>query len=94
MNGGVLQAAGSITILNNVTNDVDAGGAIINTQGYNVTVAQPLLHGTGTPDGGLTKLGSGILTLNGAGTYNGGTTIGVGTVQASNNSAWARARSY
>ena len=53
----------------------------IDTQGYTVTISQALLHGTGTPDGGLTKLGSGLLTLTGADTYTGPTTVSAGTLQ-------------
>ena len=37
--------------------------------------------------GGLTKVGSGTLTLSGANTYSGGTTLNNGTLQVANNSA-------
>ncbi len=59
---------------------VNAGGAIVNDNGNTITLAAPLLHGAGTPDGGLTKLGSGTLTLKGADTYTGPTTINAGTL--------------
>ena len=65
--------------------NVQAGGAIIDTNGFNVTVAQTLSHdatlGT-TADGGLTKIGAGTLTLGGpdANTYTGLTSVTGGTL--------------
>ena len=47
--------------------NVKAGGAVFDTNGFNITVAQPLL----AAGGGLTKQGAGTLTLSGANTYNG-----------------------
>ena len=84
-NGGTLQApANNPTFLQGLTTANVRGGAVIDTNGYKVTVAQPLLHSTladdPTVDGGLTKVGQGTLTLTGANTYNGGTTIKAGTV--------------
>ena len=52
----------------------------LNLNGYNVTIGQALVHGNGTPDGGLTVLGTGTLTLNAANTYTGNTTITNGTL--------------
>jgi autotransporter-associated beta strand protein len=75
------------------TVDVQTGGALIDTQAYNVTVAQNLVHDTssGAPatDGGLTKLGAGILTLSGANTYTGATAVNAGTLLAANTSGSA-----
>ena len=102
-NGGTLQAGASdapndpnypTTFFSGLsTADVQAGGAIINTNGFNVTVAQNLLHDTssGAPatDGGLTKLGVGTLTLTGANTYTGPTAINAGTLLAANASGSA-----
>jgi autotransporter-associated beta strand protein len=94
-NGGTLQAGGSnLNFFSGVsTASVQAGGAIIDTQGYNVTVAQNLVSGVNvknltvftsavapTTDGGLTKLGTGTLTLTGASSYTGPTMVSAGTL--------------
>jgi autotransporter-associated beta strand protein len=88
-NGGTLKAAGNnatflasgVATAANVRN----GGAIVDDVGFNVTIAQPLLHSTisgdSAIDGGLTKLGTGTLTLTGANTYNGNTTVKAGTLE-------------
>jgi len=63
--------------------NVKAGGAKIDTQTFDITIAQPLVHFAGlgaTPDGGLTKSSAGILTLSGASTYTGVTTVTGGTL--------------
>lgn len=83
-NGGTLKAAAANANFFTLggasqTASVLAGGAIIDTNGVNVTVAQPLLSGT-AGDGGLTKLGAGILTLGGAPTYTGATIVSAGTL--------------
>ncbi len=53
---------------------VEAGGATINTDVYNVGVKLPLQAGA-TAGGGLTKTGSGKLTLYGNNTYTGATLV-------------------
>ncbi len=84
-NGGTLQAtAGSTTFMQGLSAaNVQTNGAFIDTQAFNVTVAQSLIHdpalGT-TADGGLAKRGTGTLTLTGTNTYTGTTTIYNGTL--------------
>jgi fibronectin-binding autotransporter adhesin len=81
--GGVLQAAGNSTafMAKGVANaaNVQANGAIIDTNGFAITIGQPLVSGvTGGTDGGLTvnsSSGTGTLTLAGTNTYSGQTTI-------------------
>jgi len=74
-NGGQLVATGNQTaFMSGLTNaSIDAGGATIDTQGYSVTMAQPL-----SGAGGLTKLGSGTLAMTGAGSYTGPTNVTAG----------------
>ena len=73
-------AAGSNIVLNLI---VKSGGAIIDTAGFDVTNTLALQHDStlgGTADGGLTKLGAGVLALNAANNYTGNTTISAGTL--------------
>lgn len=88
-NGGTLQAsAASTTFMTGLTSaKVQAGGAIINTSSFAVTIGQALIHDTAlgtTADGGLTVQGTtnGQLTLSGANTFNGPTTISNGSTLA------------
>jgi fibronectin-binding autotransporter adhesin len=82
-NGGILKALASDTAVNFIastaapyfTTVVNSGGAIIDANGYNITIATALTHGTGTPDGGLTVFGGGTLTLTNANTYTGPTMV-------------------
>ncbi len=57
------------------------GGAIFNTAGFNITVAKGLADSTTLGGGGLTKQGSGTLTLTGPNTYSGGTTVAAGILE-------------
>lgn len=62
---------------------VKSGGAIFDTDGFNVSVLEALQHDSalgGTPDGGLTKNGAGTLTLTAASTYTGPTVVNNGTL--------------
>jgi autotransporter-associated beta strand protein len=86
-NGGVLAANSSdpggsyfLPALAGLTAAVNQGGAVINPNGYDITIAAPLVHGGGTVDGGLTVNGSGTVTLDGVNTYNGNTTVSNGTL--------------
>ena len=55
---------------------VEAGGAVINTEGHDVTISQALANG----GGGLTKLGAGSLTLSGNLAYSGPTLVSNGNL--------------
>ncbi|MES2476398.1 MAG: autotransporter-associated beta strand repeat-containing protein [Verrucomicrobiota bacterium] len=81
-NGGTLKAAGaSPTFVTGVTTLVKEGGAKIDSNGFAVTVDTALNHGgVAATDGGLTKSGSGTLSLNKANGYTGATTISGGTL--------------
>jgi autotransporter-associated beta strand protein len=80
-NGGKLIVRAGATNAANFMTGLDAanvliGGAKIDTNGVDTTIAQDLLDGGG--GGGLTKEGSGILTLTGSNTYTGATIINGG----------------
>jgi outer membrane autotransporter protein len=86
LNGGVLRAtvdqadflsgfsAGDITI--------DDGGAVFDTNGFDIGVSAPMRG-----PGGLIKQGAGTLSLSSLGTYSGGTTITAGEIRATANGA-------
>ena len=85
-NGGVLKANASdptsgptstfLPAFAGLTVFVNAGaGALINPNGHNITIASPITHGNGTPDGGFTVFGGGMLTLTTANSYSGVTTV-------------------
>lgn len=91
-NGGTLRALTTNTaFLQGLTRaNVGTNGAIIDTATHNITIGQSLLHDAnlgGTPDGGLTKLGSATLTLTNANTYDGQTTVNAGVLQIRHESA-------
>jgi autotransporter-associated beta strand protein len=78
-NGGTLRAnASSTSFLSGLTNAfVLNGGAIIDSSNYNITFTQPLLK---AGSGGLTKVGSGMLTLDSVNTYTNTTLVSAGTL--------------
>ena len=81
LNGGRLQANGSDNLIGWINANVQSGGALIDTNGYDSTVQASLVEDPLSPGGGLTKTGgTGTLTLNGANTYTGLTTVNVGTL--------------
>jgi autotransporter-associated beta strand protein len=79
-NGGTLKpTADSISFLQSLTAAyVKAGGAVVDTNGKNITFAQPLL--SGDEGSGLIKRGLGALTLTGGNTYTGTTEVQQGTL--------------
>ncbi|HTL72799.1 MAG TPA: autotransporter-associated beta strand repeat-containing protein, partial [bacterium] len=80
-NGGTLIAgsgANANFLHDLATNNVLAGGAIIDSGANTISIPQPLLDGGGA--GGLIKAGSGTLYLNGANTYTGPTVVTNGTL--------------
>lgn len=82
-NGGVLQSTAFTSSFlgdTTVTTTVQAGGAIIDTNGSDVGIPNALVNGTGGTDGGLTKRGAGLLTLTGANSYVGPTTVSTGSL--------------
>lgn len=90
-NGGTLKASGTpasgTDFMTGLTGAyVKEGGAKIDTNSFDITISQALLHGgTATKDGGLTKNSTGILTLSGANTYTGDTTVNAGTLLLADN---------
>ena len=83
--GGILQARRDGRTISDFMEGLNAvyvrdGGAIIDSSNNVVTVAQDLQSGA-MPDGGLTKLGSGILILSGTNSYNGLTTVEEGILR-------------
>ena len=89
-NGGTLKARTNTTtffplpVTPVLEANVRNGGAIIDTAGFNITVAQPLFHsvvgGDNAIDGGIAKQGGGTLTMTGFSTYTGPTIVNSGTL--------------
>ncbi|MGB8852243.1 MAG: autotransporter-associated beta strand repeat-containing protein, partial [Pirellulales bacterium] len=88
-NGGTLRLSASLSDVTTSisTISIHSGGAVIDTNGFNGTFSQALATGTGATAGGLTKLGSGTLTLSAANTFSGTTRSAAGVLAISNTSA-------
>jgi autotransporter-associated beta strand protein len=81
--GGTLRpAAASANYMSNLTAAyIKVGGAKFDVDsGKDITIVQPLLTDLTSLNGGLTKIGAGILTLAGTNTYTGNTTVSNGTL--------------
>jgi autotransporter-associated beta strand protein len=90
LNGGTLKADASTTIFlpapSALTVNVGNGGAVVDTAGYNIEIDAALVA---NGSGGLTKDSAGTLTLGGASTYTGNTTISAGTLALSSSGSIA-----
>lgn len=87
-NGGTLKAVATNNtnfLTPQIPYNVKAGGAIIDTNNFDLTIA-PVLNGS-EGDGGLTKMGLGTLNLTGANTYNGDTVVQAGTLKITGSGA-------
>ena len=80
--GGTLKPrAASPAYMGGLTNAfIKTGGATFDTTNGSITISQALLTDTISTGGGLAKAGSNTLTLNGANTYTGDTTVNSGTL--------------
>ncbi len=77
--GGTLRArSANVNFMSGVTGIIQAGGAVIDSQGFNIGISSTVTDG-GT-NGNLTKLGSGTLVFSGNLPYSGATTVSNGTV--------------
>lgn len=83
-NGGTLQAAAGIDLIpaSLLAVTLQSGGAVIDSGSFAATISNALA--AGTPSGGLTKIGSGTLTLSAANTYSGTTRINAGVLSITN----------
>jgi autotransporter-associated beta strand protein len=82
--GGTLKAFTNDTaFIAGLTNCfVGTGGGTIDSAGFDITIPQSLRDGAaaGYGSGGITKSGTGTLTLSDTNTYSGGTTVSMGTL--------------
>jgi autotransporter-associated beta strand protein len=81
--GGTLQAKANRAdfITSSVTDvKIRAGGAVIDSNGFNITIPKIMTEDSGSTGGGLTKIGSGSLTLTANNSYTGPTNVQVGSL--------------
>ncbi len=91
-NGGILQAAfnpATPWVSGLSSANILTGGAIIDSSNFSVTITQPLL--AGSVGGGLTKKGSGTLTLTGVNTFTGPITNNAGILSLNSASTYTGA---
>jgi fibronectin-binding autotransporter adhesin len=81
-NGGTLQAkAASAAYLGAATVTVQDAGGVIDNGGFAISIVPSLAHaGVAATDAGMIFKGTGITTLSGTNTYNGGTAVTAGTL--------------
>ncbi|KDD14367.1 autotransporter outer membrane beta-barrel domain-containing protein, partial [Bordetella bronchiseptica] len=82
LNGGTLRFNNSFDLAASRAITTNAPGSTIDTQGFDTTIAQNI-----GGNGGLTKTGTGTLTLDGNNSYTGGTTLSEGTIAMGTDSA-------
>ncbi len=82
-NGGTLTASASFNSPASLGTVVQSNGAVIDTSTFAVGITTALTNGGGS--GGLIKAGVGSLTLSGANTYTGATTLSNGTLILNSN---------
>ena len=80
-NGTLVATAAAAGISSPVIVNILDGGATYNTSTFANTISSNIAGG-GTNVGGLTKLGTGTLTLTGSNTYGGSTTVSAGVLSA------------
>ncbi|HEV2329170.1 MAG TPA: autotransporter-associated beta strand repeat-containing protein [Verrucomicrobiae bacterium] len=86
-NGGTLQYNGNTDDISSRVVTFNAGGATIDVGSQNVAYVNPIGSGG---SGGLTKVGSGTLTINGTNTFTGSTVVSQGTLELGTNTFIAK----
>jgi autotransporter-associated beta strand protein len=87
-NGGTLKArSSSSNFLTATVANVKDGGAIIDSNSFDITIPQALVRFAGATTDKLTKNGNGFLTLSGTNTYGGGTDVNTGGLTYLNTNA-------
>jgi autotransporter-associated beta strand protein len=79
--GGQFIASANLSFPSLVNTQVKNGGAKIDTASFDVAISGVLANFGGTSTGGLTKTGTGTLSLSGINTYSGNTTVSAGMLE-------------